>query len=279
MISSKLDFLRLRSTLGAHLSRATVHAPFVEPLRLDYRASSRHLQCRDKSRRRLYEIELCEGPPVGGIALAELVNPKSDTIHVLDLGSGSGIIAIAMAAKGCASVLAVDLSERDCRLTLRNVRRNRMEHTIDVLCGDLAYALTSRTFDIIVSSPPQLPTKSAKPDIRNFAGPTGYEAIDKIMAQSKACLTSDGELWLYVLGFLGVVSPTGSLPSLFDRLRMFGFHPRVERKLKRKYSQDTNIQEALPVIQDLYPFSDIARNFPEAGYYEAFVICASQQAH
>jgi hypothetical protein len=114
--------------------------------------------------------------------------------------------------------------------------------------------------------------------MRNFAGPTGCEAIDKIISQSKTCLTSEGELWLYVLGFLGVERATGSLPSLFERLRMFGFHPHLERKLRRRYSQDINIQQALPLIQDLYPMSDIARNYPKAGYYEAFVIRASRLA-
>ncbi|MGA2791729.1 MAG: class I SAM-dependent methyltransferase [Candidatus Bathyarchaeia archaeon] len=272
----KFGATRLRSILPTQLKKPAAHAAFLEPLGFDYAVSSRHLRCLNKSGSKLYEIEFREGPPVGGLALAELVNPKADSTRIVDLGTGNGIIAIAMAAKGCASVFAVDVSDRDCKLALKNVRRNHKEHAIDVLRGDFASPLMSGAFDIIVANPPQLPTKVTMPDIQNFAGPTGYEAIDKIISQSEACLTSEGELWLYVLGFLGVERPTGSLPSLFERLRMFGFHPHVERNLRRRHSQDINIQKALPLIQDLYPMSDIARNFPKVGYYEAFVIRASR---
>jgi precorrin-6B methylase 2 len=276
--SLKFDARRLRSILPTQLNKPTMHASFLEPLGFDYEVSSRHLQCLNKSGSKLYELEFREGPPVGGLALAELVNPKDRSRRIVDLGTGNGIIAIAMAAKGCTSVFAVDVSDRDCKLALKNVRRNRKEHAIDVLRGDFASPLMSGAFDIMISNPPQLPTKLATPDIRNFAGPTGYEVIDKIISQSKACLNSEGELWLYVLGFLGVERSTGSLPSLFERLRMFGFHPHVERKLRRRHSQDFNIQEALPLIQDLYPMSDIAKGYPKAGYYEAFVIRASRLA-
>ena len=269
---------RSRALILTLLNGGYIHAPFVESLLFDYRASSTLLRCLDKRRRKLYEIEFREGTPVGGIALAESVTPRVDTKRVVDLGAGNGIIAIAMATKGCDSVLAVDVSERDCRLATRNVRRNHKEHVISILRSDWAFSFRGRTIDIIISNPPQLPTNEAKFDTKNFAGPTGYEAIDKIIPQSKACLTPAGELWLYVLGFLGVEQSTGALPCLFERLRKFGLHPHVVRKLRRRYSQDPSIQEALPLIQSFYPKSDISRNCPKAGYYEAFVVRASQFA-
>ena len=274
---TRLSFarLRLRSLVFDHLNKASYHSPFLEPLQFDYHVSSNHLECLHENGRKLYEIELIDGPPVGGLAIAELVTPKTGNERVVDLGTGTGIIAIAMAAKGCDSVFAVDTSQRECELAARNVRRNHKEDAINVLRGDLASSFTSTTVDIMISNPPQLPTDAAKPDTRNFAGPTGYEVIDNIMSQSKACLTPTGELWLYVLGFLGIEKSTGSLAPLFERLRIFGFHPHVARRLSRKYSQDYNVQQALPLIQEFYPKSDIARNYPRAGYYEAFVVRAS----
>jgi len=265
------------SFLLAQLGGAHVHAPFLEPLQCNYDVSSSHLQCSDEHGSKLYEIEFRDGPPVGGLALSELA-PKVSTKRVLDLGTGNGIIAIAMAANGCKSVFAVDISERDCRLATGNARRNHKEHAISVLRGDLASPLMGKAIDSILSNPPQLPTNVDNPDTRNFAGPTGYEIIDRIISESKDCLTTSGELWLYVLGFLGVEKSTGSLPSLFASLRMSGFHPKVIRKLRRRCSKDVNIQEALPLIQDLYPISDIARNSTTAGYYEVFVVRGSKLA-
>jgi len=265
-----------RLLLANKISR---HSPFLEPLQFDYEVSSSLLQCLDTNGRKLYQVEFREGPPVGGLAIAELVTPKAGTMRIVDLGTGNGIISIAIAARGCDSILAVDISERDCSLASGNVRRNHKEHAIDVLRGDLAGPLMDKAIDIVISNPPQLPTDVAEPDKRNFAGPTGYEVIDRIISQSKTCLIPSGELWLYVLGFLGVEKATGSLPCLFERLRSAGFHPRVKRRLRRTYSRDTSVLEALPLIRALYPISDVAINFPNAGYYEAFVVCASQRNH
>jgi len=267
---------RLRSLFFDQLNKPLYHSPFLEPLQFDYHILSNHLECFDKNGRKLYEIEFREGPPVGGLAIAELVNPKAGNNRILDLGTGSGVIALAMASKGYNAVVASEVGELDCQLASRNVRRNRKEHAIDVIMSDFACSVRGETFDVLISNPPQLPTNLAKADVWNFAGPTGYEAIDKIIAQSKVCLGPMGELWLYVLGFLGVEKPTGPVPCLFERLRRVGFYPIVKQKLRRKYSQDINIQAAFPLIQALYPMSDIARNFPMSGCYETFVVRASR---
>ncbi len=64
-----------------------------------------------------------------------------ETIHggerVIDLGTGSGILAIAAALFGAGHVLAVDIDEDAVRVAKENVRHNNVESIVDVRNGDL----------------------------------------------------------------------------------------------------------------------------------------------
>lgn len=70
---------------------------------------------------------------------------------VLDLGCGSGILAIAAAKLGASSVLALDIEALAVRITEENARYNGVDHKIIVQEGSLESVVTSaRRFDMIV---------------------------------------------------------------------------------------------------------------------------------
>lgn len=70
--------------------------------------------------------------------------------RVLDIGTGSGIQAI-FAADQASHVVATDISEDSTRAAAANVRRNNLEHKIDVRLGDLfAPIKEGETFDVIL---------------------------------------------------------------------------------------------------------------------------------
>lgn len=73
---------------------------------------------------------------------------------VLDLGSGSGVLAIAAARAG-ADVTAVDLDPRCVEATRRNASDNGV--TVDARCGDLFAPVPGRRFDLVVANPPFYP--------------------------------------------------------------------------------------------------------------------------
>jgi len=250
------------------------YTPFLEPLHFQYYASPRFLHCLEKNGRKAYEIEFHEHPPAGGLALTELVTFDSPTDKVLDIGTGSGVIAVGIACKNCSSIYAVDISATECNLALRNVLRNSKDKSISVVRGNLASAFIVNAFAVVISNPPQLPTNDSNADVRDFAGPTGYEAIDMISSQSKNCLIVGGKLWLYVLGFLGVEERTGEFPSLFERLRSTGFEPHVVCRLRRRISQSSRVWNVISLIRALYPLSDLARNYPNVQSYDTFVVQA-----
>lgn len=82
------------------------------------------------------------------IALEQTVQPGQ---RVLDLGCGSGILAIAAAKLGAAHVLALDIDELAVTSTRENIAVNGVAEKIDVGQGGLENVITSaRRFDLIV---------------------------------------------------------------------------------------------------------------------------------
>ncbi len=86
----------------------------------------------------------------------------------LDLCTGSGILAIAAARSGCATVTAVDTSRWAVLVAALNGALNGVR--IDSRRGDLYEPLRGRRFDLIVSNPPYVPT----PDATGGSPAAGY---------------------------------------------------------------------------------------------------------
>lgn len=74
--------------------------------------------------------------------------------RVLDIGTGSGIVGIYLAKRGCA-VVATDINPYALRLAYANARQNRVE--LETVRADVFEGI-SGTFDVIVFNPPYLPT-------------------------------------------------------------------------------------------------------------------------
>ena len=81
-------------------------------------------------------------------ALEKYVQPK---MSVLDLGTGSGILAIGAAKLGAGSILAVDIDPLSSKAAAENVQANQADQIVEVRSGSLAEsARNDATFDLIV---------------------------------------------------------------------------------------------------------------------------------
>ena len=76
---------------------------------------------------------------------------------VLDLGTGTGFLAIIAAERGAQLVIATDIDPRAAMAARRNVTLNRFDHKITVLLTDLFTGLRPRQFDTIVANLPLRP--------------------------------------------------------------------------------------------------------------------------
>lgn len=76
--------------------------------------------------------------------------------HVLELATGSGAIACALAhERGDITVLATDVSEPALAIAAQNVQRHGLAH-VTLLCSDWFAAIPVQAFDLIVANPPYL---------------------------------------------------------------------------------------------------------------------------
>ena len=98
---------------------------------------------------------------------------REEELSALDFGTGSGCIAIALAAKCPESkILALDVSEEALAVAKGNAGQNGVGERIDFLCGDGFAALASDVrFNLIISNPPYIPSEeiaTLQPEVRDF---------------------------------------------------------------------------------------------------------------
>lgn len=97
---------------------------------------------------------------IDSILLSEFTkNIKSDS-EVIDLGSGTGIIAILLSAKTNAKkIIGIEIQEEIAEMASRSIKMNKLENKIEVINGDIrniANRLGNNKYDVIVTNPPYM---------------------------------------------------------------------------------------------------------------------------
>ncbi len=132
----------------------------------------------------------------------ECIGPEPAHADVLDLGTGSGAIALALAHdRPQAGVCGVDLSEAALRVAQGNGLRLGLR--VQWLAGDWCSALADRRYTLIVSNPPyvaeddrHLDALRHEPRLALCAGADGLDAIRRIVVQARDHLLPRGWLLL-----------------------------------------------------------------------------------
>jgi len=128
----------------------------------------------------------------------------------LDLGTGSGCVALALAAENpFVHVVATDISEEALGVARRNAARLGLEGRVDFAASDLFAGLPAgRRFDLIVSNPPYISAAEyagLEPNVRDyeprlalFAGADGLDVYRRLVPEAAGRLRRGGTLALEV---------------------------------------------------------------------------------
>ena len=142
----------------------------------------------------------------------ELLPPPGDRrLLAVDLGTGSGCIACALAAeRGDVDVLALDVCPAAAAVARENAQALGFKSRISVVVTDLLHGVGDLGADLIVSNPPYLPTglvpellpevRSHEPSLALDGGVDGLALIRRIAVQARRVLRPSGALVVETAG-------------------------------------------------------------------------------
>ncbi len=134
-----------------------------------------------------------------------------DSLRILDVGTGSGCIALALAKElPSAEIHATEISTAALEIARANAARLQLEACVQFHCTDLLQGLELGAFDFVVSNPPyvgeseddqvQLEVRKHEPHNAVFAGATGLEVIERLIPQAHESLKPGGWLVMEISG-------------------------------------------------------------------------------
>lgn len=134
--------------------------------------------------------------------------PKYAKGTVLDIGTGSGILAIEAAKqKNVKKVFALDIDAEALKESKKAAKENRAKKIIFARSDLFEYfekagkKLKRAKFDTILFNPPYLPSDKSNPDVALDGGRKGYELIERFMKNVGKYLAEDGEILMIISSF------------------------------------------------------------------------------
>ena len=158
-------------------------------------------------------------------AIARLQNHSAP--RIVDVGTGSGCIAVALAhAMRHSEIVALDISATALAVAEQNARLNGVAERIQFLQSNLLAAVVGEGFDAVVSNPPYVAlseraslateVREFEPALALFAGPTGLEIYQRLIVEASDLLDSGG--WLLMEIGHGQKSAIENLLQAWDAL-------------------------------------------------------------
>ncbi|MFM7024337.1 MAG: tRNA1(Val) (adenine(37)-N6)-methyltransferase [Flavobacteriales bacterium] len=134
---------------------------------------------------------------VDGVLLGAWAN-VTGCKNILDVGTGSGVIALMMAQRNSfAKIQAIDIDENAFRQTEINFNLSPWKDRLHLQHIDFSDFISEEKFDLIISNPPYFSNSSLSTDpSRNTARHSIFLGLEKLVEQASNILQPDGKLCL-----------------------------------------------------------------------------------
>jgi release factor glutamine methyltransferase len=132
---------------------------------------------------------------------------RPDHLSILDIGTGSGVIAISLAiAIPNSKITATDINPNALEVAKLNAASHNAENRVTFIQSDLFNNLTNKKYDIIVSNPPYIRDNEPLPDSvikyephsALFGGTDGLDFYRRIIKDIHKHLNENGEVYFEI---------------------------------------------------------------------------------
>ena len=124
---------------------------------------------------------------------------------VLDMGTGSGFLAVEIASEPRVDeVVAVDVEPEAVKEAVRRAEEAGVADRIDFVVSDLFRGLEDRRFNWILFNPPYLPSEGAADEVSWAGGKVGDEVTMRFLHEAGGYLEPDGAIILVYSSHTGL---------------------------------------------------------------------------
>ena len=145
--------------------------------------------------------------------------------YIVDLGTGSGVIAVIMAKRWeCGKVVGVDIQEELVDMAKRSVEVNTLSDTVEIRRGDvrkIEQLFNSQSFDVVIFNPPYRKLKSGRINPNNEKSVARHEiegTVHDFIKASGYVLKKSGRAY--------IIYPATRMVELLSSMSMAGIEPK-----------------------------------------------------
>lgn len=161
---------------------------------------------------------------IDALLLAHFVHVKKND-RVLDMGTGSGVIAMIIACRWpCGKVIGVDVQDDLVDMARRSVAMNGLTDKVEIRMGNIDSIETlfeAQTFEVVIFNPPYRKLKSGKtnPDYQKFVARHEIEgSLHKFLEAATYVLRTSGRVY--------IIYPASRIVDLLYHMRSVSIEPK-----------------------------------------------------
>jgi tRNA1Val (adenine37-N6)-methyltransferase len=202
------------------------------------------------------------------------VSDYDNAKNILDIGTGTGLLALMVAQKTEAQIDAIDINSCACRLANINVNNSKWKDRISVVNIAVQQFFPDKKYDRIVTNPPYFQTGQVAPNKNRAIARHSTELNYNDLAESAARLLTDDGIFMiiYPPKEMTIFEKIANTKHLFV-LKTFFIYPKIDYAcirivnfLSKKMTQKIDTEHIIIENQKRHDYSDQYRNLTKDYY-------------